>query len=104
MYVKSMYPDVPNLPPQNVHNLMFRRPEQKEWKNYTLHIDAVTGKKRSYHEFYERVIDGATALGSPVSGKGLALKAEDGEMVGIVGENSMVHSKPCFLLFGGACG
>jgi hypothetical protein len=91
MYLKSMYPDVPNMPPQNFHHHMFDRPDQNEWTNHTLHIDAVTGKKRTYREFYERVMDGATALGGPVSEQGLALKGEDGEIVGILGENSMVH-------------
>jgi hypothetical protein len=47
----------------------------------------IRGPKRSYGEFYMRVIDGATALGSPVSVKGLALKGEDGEVVGILGKN-----------------
>jgi hypothetical protein len=70
---------------------MFHRPDQNEWKNYTVHIDAVTGRKRSFREFYERIIDGATALGSPISEKGLDLKGEDGEMVGILGTNSMVR-------------
>jgi hypothetical protein len=91
MYLKSMYPDVPNLPVQNVHNLFFHRPDQKDWGNYTLHIDAATGRKRSYHEFYGRVIDGATALESPISANGLGLKG-DGEIVGILGQNSMVGS------------
>ena len=86
-----MYLDVPEKPPQNAHHLMFHRPNQEAWTNFTLHIDAVTGRKRSYREFYERVIDGATALGSPISEEGLALKGEDGEIVGILGGNSMVR-------------
>lgn len=91
MVIKSLYPDLPVIPPTNVHNILFRRPEQKDWSNFTLHIDAATGKKRSYREFYERVIDGATALGSPVSEKGLGLKGGDGELVGIMAENCMVR-------------
>lgn len=95
MVIKSLYPDIPAIPPTNVHNVLFRRPEQKAWTNHTLHIDATTGKKRSYREFYERVIDGATALGSPVSEKGLGLKGEDGELVGIMAENCMA----CLIYF-----
>lgn len=86
-----MYPDVPNIPPTNIHNIIFHRQDQKEWKNHTLHIDAVTGKKRTFREFYERVIDGATALASPASEEGLGLKGEDGEIVGILAENCMVR-------------
>ena len=87
----SLYPDLPVVPPTNVHNILFRRPEQKNWSNYTLHIDAITGKTRSYREFYEIVIDGATALGSPISEKGLGLNPKGGEMVGIMAENCMVR-------------
>lgn len=92
MYYKSLYPDLPtDLPSQNFHHLLFHRQEQKDWDlDYTLHIDAVTGKKRSYREFYEQVMDGATALGSPVSEKGLGLNGEAGEIVGILSENCLV--------------
>jgi len=89
MYLKSLYPDVPKVPAQNVHHICFNRSDQIEWKNHTLHIEATTGKRRSFREFYERVIDGATALGSPISADGLGLNGEDGEIVGILGENSM---------------
>lgn len=90
MYMKSIYPEIPAYEEQNVHNVLFNRPNQKDWKNHTLYIDSVTGKKTSFREFHERVIDGATALGAPITQNGLGLKAEDGEMVGILGENSMV--------------
>ena len=91
MYLKSIYPDLPNVPAQNVHNITFKRAEQKGWTNHTVHIDAVTGKKRSFREFYDRVVDGATALGSPLSENGLGLEGDNGEVVGILGENSMVR-------------
>ncbi|KDQ62797.1 hypothetical protein JAAARDRAFT_30700 [Jaapia argillacea MUCL 33604] len=96
MTIKSMFPPVPPLTPTNVHNFLFRRPDQP-FANYTLHIDAVTGKKRSSHEFLERAYDGATALASPPSEGGLGLEPETGEMVGILSPNCMdyialVHS------------
>ena len=87
----SLYPDFPVVPPTNVHNILFRRPEQKDQADYTWCIDAVTGKKKSFREFYEDVIDGATALGSPVSEKGLGLNPKDGELIGIMAENCMVR-------------
>jgi long-subunit acyl-CoA synthetase (AMP-forming) len=88
MYYKSPYPDIPDIPPQNFHHLLFHRQDQKEWNlDYTVHVDAVTGRQISYREFYERVMDGATALGSE---KGLGLNAEAGEVVGILSENCLV--------------
>jgi hypothetical protein len=92
MYLKSLYPDLPDIPPKNFHRLLFHRQDMKAWDDYTVLIDAVTGRKRSYREFYERVMDGATALGSPISEQGLGLSGEDGEIVGILGENCMVRS------------
>lgn len=90
MYLKSMYPTPPPPPEVNVHNVLFHRPEQASWPDYTLHIDSVTGRKRTFSEFLERVYDGATALGAPVSQGGLGLRGEDGEIVGILSENSLV--------------
>ena len=87
----SLYPDLPVIPPTNIHNFLFRRPEQKDQADYTFCIDPVTGNKTSFREFYERVIDGATALGSPVSKKGLGLDPKDGELVGIMAENCLVR-------------
>lgn len=88
---KSLYPAIPDVPPRNFHHLLFHRPDQKEWNlDYTVHIDAMTRKRRSYREFYELVMDGATALGSPISEQGLGLDGTDGEIVGILSENCMV--------------
>ncbi|KXN90934.1 putative 4-coumarate--CoA ligase 1 [Leucoagaricus sp. SymC.cos] len=89
MYLKSPYPDPPAIPEVNSHYLFFKRPDQAEWPDYTLHIDAKTGRRRKYKEFIKRIEDLATALGAPVSQEGLGLKAEDGEIVGIVSENCM---------------
>lgn len=91
MYYKSPYPDLPNIPPQNFHHVLFHRQDQKGWNlDYTVHIDAATGNKRSYREFYERIMDGATALGSPISEQGLGLSGEAGEIIGILSENCLV--------------
>lgn len=92
MHLKSMYPELPAIPHENFHNLMFRRPGQKEW-NHTVFVDAFTGEKRTFRQFHERVLDGATALGGP---HGLGLTGEN-EIIGILGENCMVRvcSCPC---------
>ncbi|KAF9451831.1 acetyl-CoA synthetase-like protein [Macrolepiota fuliginosa MF-IS2] len=97
MHLQSPYPDPPTLPELNSHHIILKRPDQAEWPDYTLHIDAITGERRKYKEFVKRVDDLATALGAPLSQGGLGLKAEDGEIIGIVSENCMdyvtlVHS------------
>jgi hypothetical protein len=91
MYLKSLYPDVPTIPDRNVHHLFFHRPDQATWKDFTLHIDAKTGKRRMFREFVHRVQLGMTALGAPVAQGGLGLGTrEDNEMIGIISQNSMV--------------
>ncbi|KAF5377817.1 hypothetical protein D9615_006732 [Tricholomella constricta] len=88
MYLKSPYPDVPAYPAFNAHHIFFGRPDQAEWPDYTLQIDAKTGKKRTFRQFVDRVRVGATALGAPISEGGLGLSGEK-EIVGIMSENSM---------------
>ncbi|KAG1737862.1 uncharacterized protein EDB91DRAFT_1237828 [Suillus paluster] len=90
MYYKSLFPDLPKVPESNVHHLLFNRPDQKEWPDYTLFVNVTTGQRRSFREFVERVRDGATALGTDVAQGGL-------ELVGILSENcsdyiALMHS------------
>jgi hypothetical protein len=85
-----MYPPVPPFEDHNVHNTIFYRPEQAEWPNYTLYIDAITGRKQTYYDFLERVYDAATFLDTPVSEGGLGIKAEEGEVIGILSDNCIV--------------
>ncbi|KAG1732676.1 uncharacterized protein EDB91DRAFT_1084706 [Suillus paluster] len=97
MYYKSLYPDLPKVPESNAHHLLFNRPDQKEWPDYTLFINVATGQQRSFREFIERVRDGATALGADVAHGGLGLRPENGELVGILSENcpdyvALMHS------------
>ncbi|KAG6864934.1 hypothetical protein C0991_006285 [Blastosporella zonata] len=88
MYLKSPFPDVPPPREINAHHIFFNRPEQAAWPDYTLHIDAKTGKKRTFRQFKERVQLGATALGAPISAGGLGIRADDGEIIGIMSHNS----------------
>ncbi|KAG1732677.1 uncharacterized protein EDB91DRAFT_1084707 [Suillus paluster] len=97
MHYKSLFPDLPKVPESNVHHLLFNRPDQKEWPDYTLFVNAATGQQRSFREFIERVRDGATALGADVAHGGLGLRPENGELVGILSENcpdyvALMHS------------
>lgn len=67
------------------------REDQKAWPDFTFQIDGNSGRKRSFREFVSRVEDGATALGAPTSSSGLGLRAENAEMVGLIGPNTMVR-------------
>jgi hypothetical protein len=88
MYLRSMYPPIPSLPPTNYHNLVFRMPEQQAFADHVIHIDAVTGKQRTRYEFIERVYDAATAIGADRSFGGLGLGQD--HMVGILSDNCLV--------------
>ncbi|KII90717.1 hypothetical protein PLICRDRAFT_174091 [Plicaturopsis crispa FD-325 SS-3] len=96
MIVASPFPQIPQIPEQNFHHHCFGRPDQVAWpQDFTLYIDGVTGRRRTFREFRETVYDGATALGSPVSQGSLGLT--DRHIVGILSENSteyvaLVHS------------
>ncbi|OAX33941.1 acetyl-CoA synthetase-like protein [Rhizopogon vinicolor AM-OR11-026] len=89
MYYKSMYPDLPIIPEANVHHLLLNRPEQQDWPDYTLYVNATTGEQRSFRQFVERVRDGATTLGSGIEQGGLGISHENGEVVGILSENCL---------------
>src|ERR1700722_17910790 len=92
MYVRSIYPPVPPLEDKNAHYTILRRPDQAEWPNYTLYIDIVTGKKLMFYEFLERIHHGATYLGTPLSGGGLGINPDNGDIVGILSDNCIVSS------------
>ncbi|KAG2123812.1 hypothetical protein DEU56DRAFT_983721 [Suillus clintonianus] len=97
MYHKSLFPDLPKVPESNVHHLLFNRPDQREWPDYTLFVNVATGQRRSFREFIERVRDGATALGADVTQGGLGLRPENGDVIGILSENcpdyiALIHS------------
>ena len=97
MYLKSPYPDVPPQPNVNAHDYFFNRPGQADWPNFTVHIDAETGEEIMYDDFLERIRDLATGLGASVDPGGLGIRAENKEMIGIMGENSSVKLKSIFL-------
>ncbi|KAF9004607.1 hypothetical protein BDQ17DRAFT_1240838 [Cyathus striatus] len=89
MYIKSPYPNPPPLPVTNAYNFIYNREDQKEWTDFTAHIDPITRRKKSFTELKSDVQDLATALGAPSSQGGLGFNGGDsGEIVGIMGENS----------------
>ncbi|KAG2141977.1 hypothetical protein DEU56DRAFT_754928 [Suillus clintonianus] len=89
MYHKSLFPDlpVPKVPESNVHHLLCKRPDQREWPDYTLFVNVAPGQRHWFGEFIERVHDGATALGADVTDGGLGLHPENGDLVGMLSEN-----------------
>ncbi|KAK7064934.1 hypothetical protein R3P38DRAFT_61554 [Favolaschia claudopus] len=91
MLVKSPFPPLPPLPEVNVLNIMFGRPDQAEWPDYTIQIEERTGRKRTYKELIGRMESGATALAANVSDGGLALNGDADEMVGLLGYNSLEY-------------
>ncbi|KAF8523329.1 hypothetical protein BU17DRAFT_43935 [Hysterangium stoloniferum] len=89
MYLHSPYPSIPPLPPTNYHNLLFRTPGQRALADHTMHIDAVTGQRRTRSGFIERVYDAATALGADKSRGGLGFG--QGHMIGIMSDNCLEY-------------
>ena len=85
MVFQSLLPPVPDLPFPNAHNFFLGRPDQAEWEDYVLHVDAVTGKTRKWSEFKDRVARGATALGDPAR-----FPHEENAIVAILSENCVV--------------
>jgi hypothetical protein len=105
MYVKSPYPDPPALPKVNAHHILFKRPDQTDWPDYTLHIDGMSGKRVMFREWVRDMEDLSTALAAPTSEDCMGLQgwgegegAEDvvpgrKEIIGIMGENSSVSAR-----------
>jgi acyl-coenzyme A synthetase/AMP-(fatty) acid ligase len=101
--IKSLYPEPPTAPDLNAHYSLFKRPDQAQWPaDFTLHVDALTGEKRTYKEFLARVNDLATALGGPAADGCLGI-GRPGEKIGIMMENSSVRCTPHGLSTGKAC-
>jgi acyl-CoA synthetase (AMP-forming)/AMP-acid ligase II len=87
MYVKSSFPLQAKVPDRNcnAYEALWNRREQAGCPDdVILHIDGITGKKRTYHEFRTRAVLAATTLGTHVS--------ENREMVAIISHNSLDHA------------
>ncbi|KAJ7194234.1 hypothetical protein GGX14DRAFT_476663 [Mycena pura] len=91
MHIQSSFPPLPPQPEVNIHHILFGRPEQAEWPDYTVLIDDQTGQKRSFKEVEKQLALGATALGAKVSDGGLGLSGEGDEMIGLLGFNSLEY-------------
>ena len=89
MIFTSLYPPPPPLTDQNHHYGLsgFKTPGRDD---YVLHIDGLTGHRRTRKEFDERVLLGLTALTAPNSRGGLGLSNGAGDVVGLLSYNCMV--------------
>ena len=87
MIFQSLLPPIPDPPFPNAHHLFLNRPDQAEWQDYDLHVDAPIGKARKWFEFKDRVKRGATAFRDPS-----LFPREENEIVGILSENCAVSS------------
>lgn len=92
MHLQSLFPPVRNVSSTNYHHVVF--PEglsegQIDADNYTIHIDVITGRRRSVREFTRDVYDAITALGMGKSNGGLKLESQK-HRVGILSDNCMV--------------
>ena len=94
MYIKSTFSDQAKVPDCNAYEALWNRYEQAGWPDdIILHIEGITGRKRTYREFRARAVLAATALGSPVSDGSLGFR-EKGEMIAIISHNSLVRKVP----------
>ncbi len=90
-HLRSLYPDLPPLPDHlNIYEAVIGQPHHDEWPDYTVHTDEETGKTLTFRELRKRINTLAAALGGPRVKGGLELKAETGEMIGIMSDNSSV--------------
>lgn len=92
-HLKSLFPDLPPLPDyMNIWDAIIGQPHHDEFPEYAIHEDEQTGKTHTFKELKKRINDLAASIGAPISRGGLGLKREDGEMIGILSDNSSVRS------------
>ena len=85
----SLYPTPPPVSDQN-HHYALSGFETSGPADYVLHIDGLTGRKRTRKEFDERVLHTLTVITAPTSQGGLGLNGNAGDVVGILSFNCMV--------------
>ena len=90
-YLKSLYGLTPVGPTVNYYDFLIGRPDLASWPDYTLFIDAITGKRRRFRETLARIEECATALSSAKRDGGLEIEPGSKEVVGILSENCMVR-------------
>ncbi len=97
-YIKSLHNPIPAGPAINYYDFLFRRPELRSWPDYTLFVDATTGRRRRFRETLAHIEDCATALTLAADEGGLDMEPGSNEVVGILSENCLVRTTLTFLL------
>ncbi|KAI0260237.1 amp dependent CoA ligase [Gloeopeniophorella convolvens] len=87
-YSKSMHPPTPAGPSVNYYEFLLGRPALQSWPDYTLFIDAMTGKRRRFRETVARIEECATALTASKEEGGLGIEPGNRDVIGILSENS----------------
>ena len=91
MYIKTSFPDHVKVPDCNAYEALWKRQEQGGWPDdLILHIEGISGKKRTYQEFRTRAVLAATTLGTPVSDVS-PVQSENGGMIAIISDCSSVR-------------
>ncbi|KAF8271925.1 hypothetical protein EI94DRAFT_445287 [Lactarius quietus] len=88
-YLKSPHSLIPSGPSVNYYDFLFQRPELRSWPDYTLFVDATTGRRRRFRETLAHIEDCATALTLAAEEGGLDM--EPGSVVGILSENCLEY-------------
>ena len=97
-FIKSLRSPISAGPAVNYYDFLFRRPELRSWPDYTLFVDATTGRRRRFRETLAHIEDCATALTLAAEEGGLDMEPGSNEVVGILSENCMVGAAPTFPL------
>ncbi|KAH9975616.1 hypothetical protein BJV74DRAFT_888780 [Russula compacta] len=90
-YHRSLYGLTPVGPTVNYYDFLVGRPDLQSWPDYTLFVDAMTGKRRRFRETLARIEECATALSSEGRDGGLEIEPGSKEVVGILSENCMEY-------------
>lgn len=108
MVYKSLLGPLEPIPDVNAHDALFNSAHASTVPDYTVYIDAVSGKEWKKHAFQARAVRLATALVADVKDGGLGLKPNGKEIIGIFSKNHLVCylsplSKSCLANGGPRC-
>ncbi|KAG8875068.1 hypothetical protein FRB98_008108 [Tulasnella sp. 332] len=98
MIFKSPLGPLDPIPDVNAHDAFFNSAHATQVPDYTVYIDAVTGKEWTKAFFRDRVIRLATALVADVKEGGLGLKPNGKEVIGIFSKNHLEFNTLCHAL------
>ncbi|KAH9080347.1 hypothetical protein EDB83DRAFT_971240 [Lactarius deliciosus] len=87
----SLRSPIPAGPAINYYDFLFRRPELRSWPDYTLFVDATTGRRRRFRETLANIEDCATALTLAADEGGLDMEPGSNDVVGILSENCLEY-------------